>query len=176
MAKKRTTAQRRAAAKASWERRRLGLGPLFKRRGKKKSALDKMAARMAGTQIGREVIARRAKNTTAEIHPGTAENAHHGYLISTPGYDILAKELHSAFLQSAEGKGKERHANGKAFDRQPIMEIGRMVGPAYTAGQAQKKAQEAMGMHKRGETDRAIAELHGAIVYLAATAALLREG
>lgn len=99
------------------------------------------------------------------------------YSMSAVGYDTLAQELLAAFHQSSEGKGKQRHATtGRPFTRQPIMEIGRMVGPGYPAGQAQKKAQEALGMFRRGENDKAIAELHGAIVYLAATAALIREG
>lgn len=35
---KRTTAQRRKAAKESWARRKAGLGPLYRRKGKKKVA------------------------------------------------------------------------------------------------------------------------------------------
>jgi hypothetical protein len=137
MAKKRTTAQRRAAAKAAWALRRL-------------------------------------KSATAPTPAGEFAS---GNELLSPGYETLAFELASAFQQSATGKGKQRHATtGKPFDRQPIMEIGRMVGPGYPAGQAQKKAQEALGMVRRGENDKAIAELHGAIVYLAATAALIREG
>lgn len=91
------------------------------------------------------------------------------------GYETLGRELNEAYAQSSLGKGRERHANGRPFDRQPIMENGRMFGPGFTAGQAAKKAQEALGMVRRGQTEAAIAELHGAIVYLAATAALVRE-
>jgi len=129
---KRTTAQRRAAAKAVWARRRAA-----------------------------------TPDTTQAI--STLDG------MTAIGYDTLAVELQAAFDQSAYGKGKERHANAKPFDRQPIMELARMYGTGFTAGQAAKKAQEALGMLKRGENNKAIHELHGAIVYLAATAAAIRE-
>ena len=92
-----------------------------------------------------------------------------------PDYAALAAALHAAFAQASAGKGRERHANGKPFDTQPIMEIGRMVGPGYQTGQAMKKAQEAMGMLARNEHDRARAELLGAINYLAAAWLLVGE-
>lgn len=152
MAKKRTKAERSAAAKASWERRRQGLPPLTKQKKRRK------LARGSRTQPPVSVAADMAAAA-----------------FSAPGYEMLAAELQHAFSQSAHGKGKQRHSNGRPFDRQPIMEIGRMVGPGYTAGQAQKKAQEALGMLSRGEKEKALAEIHGAIVYLAATAALIRE-
>ena len=85
------------------------------------------------------------------------------------GYDSLRGVLKLAIDQASVGKGKERHANGKPFDRQPIMEIGRMVGSGYPLGQAMKKAQESM----RLPPDRAKAELLGAINYLAAAYMLL---
>lgn len=147
---KRTTAQRRKAAKESWARRKAGLGPLYRRKGKKK-------------------VARTHAAPDIETQPV-------GYITATPGYEALARELHAAFDQSAHGKGRERHANGRPFDRQPILELARMYGPGFSAGQAAKKAQEALGMATRGNVDAAIHELHGAIVYLAATASLLREG
>lgn len=90
-------------------------------------------------------------------------------------YDKLAGVLQDAYNQAAEGKGKERHANGKPFDRQPIMEIARMVGIGYQTGQAMKKAQEATSMANRGEGIAAEAELLGAINYLAAAVMLIRE-
>lgn len=95
--------------------------------------------------------------------------------MDNPHYEALAAALQAAYAQSAEGKGKDRHANGRPFDEQPIMEIGRMVGPGYQTGQAMKKAQEAMGMVSRGERERARAELLGAIVYLAAAWNLIGE-
>lgn len=157
MAKKRTKAQRAAAAKAAWERRKQGLGPLYRRKGKKKSRTQ------ARTNVEIDIETNAALLDAGVLFP------------QVDGYAALLQELSHAYLQSAKGKGVERHANGRPFDRQPIMEIGRMMGPGYATGQAAKKAQEALGMRSRGEKDRAIAELHGAIVYLSAAAALIRE-
>lgn len=70
---------------------------------------------------------------------------------SVPGYDSLSNVLGAAYHQAARGKGKERHARDKPFDKQPIMEISRMVGPGYTTGQAMKKLQEAKSMMDRGQ-------------------------
>lgn len=90
-------------------------------------------------------------------------------------YASLAAILDAALAQASEGKGKERHANGKPFLEQPIMEIGRMVGPGGHAYQIAKKAQEAVGMAARGEYAAAEAEMLGVIVYAAADVLLLRE-
>lgn len=93
----------------------------------------------------------------------------------TEDYYHLAQVLALAYEQSSSGKGKNRHANGKPFLEQPIMEIGRMVGIGYQLGQAMKKAQEAGGMASRGEISAAQAELLGAINYLAAAHIQLGE-
>ena len=90
-------------------------------------------------------------------------------------YAALRRVLDLAHEQSSSGKGKDRHANGKPFLRQPIMEIGRMVGIGYQLGQAMKKAQEAGGMASRGQIAAAQAELLGAINYLAAAHIQLGE-
>lgn len=90
-------------------------------------------------------------------------------------YDELIRVLKDAHAQASVGKGNERHANGRPFDRQPIMELGRMFGPGFTAGQAAKKAQEAMGMLNRQNNEAAVFELLGAINYLAACVMLVRE-
>jgi hypothetical protein len=92
-----------------------------------------------------------------------------------PDYSKLKAVLEDAYRQSAEGKGAERHANGRDFDRQPIAEIGRMVGPGFSAGQVMKKAQEAVGMIARGDYRGAEAVLLGAVVYCAACVVLIRE-
>lgn len=92
-----------------------------------------------------------------------------------PGYAPLMDELYRALEQSQGGKGAERHANARPFLQQPIMEMGRMCGPGGAAQQVMKKTQEALGMVDRNQHDRAIAELHGAIVYAAACAMLIRE-
>lgn len=90
-------------------------------------------------------------------------------------YQKLRDVLEAAYRQSAEGKGKERHANARDFDRQPILEIGRMVGPGYQTGQSMKKCQEAIGMIGRGEHAKAVHELLGSIVYAAAAVVLITE-
>lgn len=91
-------------------------------------------------------------------------------------YEALALVLNEAYTQAATGKGSERHARDKPFLKQPIMEISRMLssddGPIF---QAMKKAQEASGMVERGQPDRAVAELLGAINYAAAAVILIRE-
>jgi hypothetical protein len=87
------------------------------------------------------------------------------------GYEPLAMVLRAALDQAQHGKGKDRHANGKPFDQQPLLEIGRMVGQGYPLGQAMKKAQESLRLPR----DRAKAELLGAINYLAAAYLLLDD-
>jgi len=87
------------------------------------------------------------------------------------GYGPLARVLDDALGQAAEGKGKERHANGEPFINQPIMSIARGVGEGYHLGQAIKKLLES----QRLPTDRAIVERLGAINYIAASILLLEE-
>ena len=92
-------------------------------------------------------------------------------------YMVLRCILDEAYEQAAEGKGKERHAGDKPFLRQPIMEIGRMVGEGYNLGQAMKKLQEAetlLRLEGKG-VEAAVRELLGAIVYTASAVILLRE-
>lgn len=94
-----------------------------------------------------------------------------------PGYEPLARVLGLAYDQSAKGKGKERHANARPFDKQPIMEIGRMLGSVCDGEMYQviKKVQEASNMVARGNASAAKAELLGAIVYSAAAYLLIEE-
>jgi len=92
-----------------------------------------------------------------------------------PGYERLAVVLQMALDQSQRGKGKERHANAKPFDEQPLLLISRMVGPGGPAYQVCKKSQEAVGMVTRGQHDAAKAEMLGAIIYAAATFMLIDE-
>lgn len=95
------------------------------------------------------------------------------------GYAALRHILGQAFAQAAKGKGKERHATGptgfRAWDHQPILQIGRMVGPGYAAGQVQKKVQEAVTMTGNGQFGAAKAEALGAIVYAAALFKIIEE-
>lgn len=95
------------------------------------------------------------------------------------GYEELRLILELAYDQSARGKGKERHSVGSVGSRpwvnQPILEISRMVGPGYAAGQVAKKVQEAVTMAGNGNYRGAQAEALGAIVYAAALYRLLSE-
>lgn len=84
-------------------------------------------------------------------------------VLASPGYDCLADVLRRAFEQASAGKGKDRHAQGKPFDQQPMQGICDLVGPAFALGQAMKKAQESL----RLPPDRGVVELLGAINYLA---------
>jgi len=87
-------------------------------------------------------------------------------------YQGLQRVLQLALEQASAGKGNERHANGKPFDKQPMMEISRMIGgPAGCFYQAMKKTQEASRM----EPDAAKREILGAINYLAGAYLLLEE-
>lgn len=91
--------------------------------------------------------------------------------IDCGGYENLRSILDEAYEQAASGKGKERHANGKPWEEQPIAEIGRMVGVGFNTGQAIKKLQESTRM----EPEAACRELLGAIVYAASAIMLIRE-
>ena len=85
------------------------------------------------------------------------------FALSAPGYDRLASVLLSAFNQAAHGKGSQRHAQGQPFDEQPMQTLIQLYGVGFALGQAAKKAQESQRMNP----DAAIAELLGAINYLA---------
>ena len=84
----------------------------------------------------------------------------------------LQRVLDLALDQALQGKGAERHGGGKPFDRQPMMEISRMLGgPSGCFYQAMKKTQEASRM----EPEAAKREILGAINYLAGAYLLLDE-
>jgi hypothetical protein len=90
---------------------------------------------------------------------------------SPPGYASLQSVLRRALEQAAHGKGKERHASvGVPFVEQPIVTEGiEQGGNGFQIGQARKKALESMRLPK----ERAVAELLGAINYLAAAVVLV---
>ena len=90
-------------------------------------------------------------------------------------YATLRKILDAAYDQAANGKGKERHANDLPWDKQPIIEIGKLHGAGFNAGQATKKLQEAQGMVARGQHDAAYREVLGAIVYAASVCLLIER-
>jgi len=88
-------------------------------------------------------------------------------------YMKLADVFEMAYNQAANGKGKERHASEKEnYEDQPICEITRRVGMGYPLGQAMKKTQESLRFE---EPQRRIAELLGAINYLAAAVIIEME-
>lgn len=84
-------------------------------------------------------------------------------LMSVAGYEFLKDVLVRAYDQASKGKGDERHAQGAAFEDQPMQKIIELYGVGFALGQSAKKAQESMRLPK----DRAIAELLGGINYLA---------
>lgn len=91
-----------------------------------------------------------------------------------PGYEKLAEVMRKAYDQAARGKGAERHANGLPFHEQPMLAICRNLGSIDgMLYQASKKAMEARGLPTR---ERAMAEIYGAINYLAGAAILIEEG
>lgn len=83
--------------------------------------------------------------------------------LQAEGYEDLALVLQRAFSQAAHGKGKERHANGEPFSHQVMQDGARRFGVGSLLFQAFKKSEES----QRLPHDRAVAELLGAIVYLA---------
>jgi hypothetical protein len=85
-------------------------------------------------------------------------------------YKELSRVLELAKDQASEGKGKERHASGQPFEKQPIMWIEEHFN-SYQLGQAVKKIHES----QRLTSDRAVAELLGAINYLAAHVSFLQS-
>lgn len=90
-------------------------------------------------------------------------------------YGALEDILTMAANQAQHGKGKERHANeGEPFEDQKICEITRRLSDNPVAGplfQAVKKCYESGRLPK----DKAIVELRGAIVYIAAAIRVREE-
>jgi len=69
-----------------------------------------------------------------------------------------------AIARASEGKGKDRHDDGKPFHKQPICAIMRRVGIGFGLGQAIKKITES----ERMTGERKVNELLDAMNYLAA--------
>lgn len=90
----------------------------------------------------------------------------------SPGYEHLAAVLDEALAQAQSGKGRDRHASGEPFHDQQIVQLGEwMDSTGFEVGQACKKALESM----RLPTEAAIADLLGAINYLAAAVIVRRR-
>lgn len=94
------------------------------------------------------------------------------FFLQATGYESLAMVLQRAFVQAAHGKGKERHAQGEAFDHQVMQDMARRFGVGALLGQAFKKSEES----QRLPQDRAVNELLGAINYLAGAVIALERG
>lgn len=104
--------------------------------------------------------------TTNTVRPAKMNNVR-------SGYTELAKVLEEALEQAQNGKGNQRHqVNNASFTQQPICELTRLYGLAYPFGQAAKKAHE---VNQLQTTEAKIAELLGAINYLAAAVIVLKE-
>lgn len=93
-------------------------------------------------------------------------------MMNVEGYDSLRDVLTRAYTQAASGKGHERHAVCKPFDQQPMQELISLYGVGFALGQAAKKAQES----QRLPAGHDVAELLGAINYLAGAVIALERG
>lgn len=88
--------------------------------------------------------------------------------ISVDDYTHLRTILDEAITRASEGKGKDRHANGKPFDEQPIIGLNLSLGSQDGClFQIQKKCAEASRFYASGEQERAENELLDCIVYAA---------
>lgn len=143
------------------------------------AALDAASSVDVGLADYREIMIERAllAYVSSVKTRGAFPELQKGVVLNVPGYEPLAGVLREAFGQSAEGKGKERHAGGKPFLQQPIMNIGRMgdIGMSGHAYQVAKKAQEATTMVRNARHGAARAELLGAIIYAAAAILTIDE-
>jgi hypothetical protein len=140
-------------------------------------AKDEIASRIAAAKRSNADTAPCEILPTSEWSPtiGQPEAANSNVMGVAGQYVLLRTILDAAFNHAATGKGKERHARDLPFDKQPMLETTRLVGPGFPLGQAIKKAGEAAGMIERGEYDAAEAECLGAINYLAGCVVWMRE-
>lgn len=88
-------------------------------------------------------------------------------------YHTLAAVLAEAFAQAAGGKGAERHGQNLRFEDQRMLSITRLLkNPGGLSYQACKKVSEGMDLPT---LDRQVAEMLGAINYIAGIVIFLRE-
>jgi hypothetical protein len=106
-----------------------------------------------------------ANGKTVTVSIPSKEDLNIRMIEEVPGYEKLIDVLEAAYKQASQGKGKERHGGlGAAFEDQPMATINKQLGSTHGfIYQAHKKSLEAM----RLPTDRAQAEILGAINYLA---------
>lgn len=99
-----------------------------------------------------------------KIEPTVGPN-NNNKLEAQNNYIKLKEVLDRAYNQAATGKGAERHAQGLPFEDQPMQQISRLIGSVDgMAYQSIKKVQESLRLPS---DDRKVAELLGAINYLA---------
>lgn len=107
--------------------------------------------------------------------------AHHGLgpstdtqaLVPTPGYERLVAVLKAAHDQAAMGKGADRHANGLPFHKQRMQQISVLLdSPDGMAYQVAKKVAEGLDLPTH---ERQLAELYGAINYIAGIVIFLED-
>lgn len=103
-------------------------------------------------------------------------------LVSEQSMQHATKETHAslervfalAVAQSRDGKGADRHGNGKPFEDQPIVRDIAELGSNHGAiAQVRKKALESTRLAATGRKDMAMAELLGAMVYAGAAYLIL---
>lgn len=94
-----------------------------------------------------------------------------GWLVQ-PEYERLFQVYIDALQQAQDGKGKERHGEPVAFEQQCGCRNARNFGIGFALGQAVKKAEETMRLPT---TERKLAEIYGAMNYLAMAAIILKE-
>jgi hypothetical protein len=87
------------------------------------------------------------------------------------GYESLREALELAYKQATVGNGYERYACSKRFADQSVQRLIDLYGLDDAFEQADKKMQEAQRLPK----DRAVAELAGAIVYIAGAIAHIQN-
>jgi hypothetical protein len=88
------------------------------------------------------------------------------------GYELIFEILKQILNDAQYGKGKERHSQGRLFNDQPMLALGRKVGPGFVLGQVMKKLDELETLDREAQ----IRELLGAGNYLVGTIKLLQEG
>lgn len=94
-------------------------------------------------------------------------------LTATPGYERLVTVLKAAHDQAAMGKGADRHANGLPFHKQRMQQISVLLdSPHGMAYQVAKKVAEGLDLPTH---DRQVAELYGAINYIAGIVIFLED-
>lgn len=91
-------------------------------------------------------------------------------------YTALAGVFDLAMEQAAQGKGAERHASGERFEEQVMVRLTGLYGLGFPFGQVAKKCQEAARMVGWEQPDRAVAEILGAMNYLAGAVIAIHNG